>query len=74
MHFLSIFLLEAPQCRERDRMFVERKRKEITSFELINYLQNIDIQESLGAMREQHSTREKLCIICFIVVRSLNDN
>ena len=52
----------------------KEKEKEVTSFELINYLENIDIQESLGAMREQHSTIEKLCIICFIVVRSLNDN
>ena len=27
VHFLSILVLEAPQCREGDRRFVERKRK-----------------------------------------------
>ena len=27
VHFLSILVLEAPQCREGDRRFVERKKK-----------------------------------------------
>ena len=38
----------------------KEKEKEVTSFELINYLQNEDIQKSLGAMREQDLTIEKL--------------
>jgi hypothetical protein len=38
----------------------KEKEKEVTSFELINYLQNEDIQKPLGAMREQDLTIEKL--------------
>ena len=52
----------------------KEKEKLVTPFELINYLQNEDIQKILCAMREQHLIIEKLCIICSIVVLSLNDN
>jgi hypothetical protein len=38
----------------------KEKEKEVTSFELINYLQKEDIQKSLGAMREQDLTIEIL--------------
>lgn len=38
----------------------KEKEKEVTSFELINHLQNEDIQKSFGTMREQDLTIEKL--------------
>jgi hypothetical protein len=54
----------------------KEKEKLVTPFELNNYLQNEDTQKILGCdeRREQHLNIEKLCIICSIVVRSLNDN
>jgi hypothetical protein len=38
----------------------KEKENEVMSFELINYLENEDTQESLGAVREQDLRIEKL--------------
>jgi hypothetical protein len=60
VHFLSILILEARNVGRGTEGLSKEKEKEVTSFELINYLQNEDIQKSLGAMREQDLTIEKL--------------